>query len=194
MIGIVMAGGKGSRMNTPNEKLLFIYKKPIILHVIDALKDSNMFSQILAITSPNSPKTRDLLQKSNIKIIETRGKGYVEDLNHVLSIINDIVFVTSADLPLLDDEIIKNIIAKCDTKNTWTSILVTKQFLDSLNLSSDFTVMHDGQTCCYTGVSIVNANLISDYQHVEESFIIVDDKRIAFNLNTPRDYELFGAS
>jgi len=37
MIGLVMAGGKGTRMNLDNEKLLLKYKKPIILHVIDSL-------------------------------------------------------------------------------------------------------------------------------------------------------------
>ena len=41
MIGLVMAGGKGSRMNLGNEKLLLKYRKPIILHVVDSLKNSN---------------------------------------------------------------------------------------------------------------------------------------------------------
>ena len=53
-----MAGGKGTRMNLDDEKLLLKYKKPIILHVIDSLKDSNYFSKILAITSSHSPKTK----------------------------------------------------------------------------------------------------------------------------------------
>ena len=51
MIGFVMAGGKGTRMNLDHEKLLLKYTKPIILHVVDSLKDSNCFSKILAITS-----------------------------------------------------------------------------------------------------------------------------------------------
>ena len=41
MIGLVMAGGKGTRMNSEKEKLLLEYKKPLVLHVIDALKNSN---------------------------------------------------------------------------------------------------------------------------------------------------------
>ena len=57
MIGLIMAGGKGTRMNMEQEKLLLNYKKPIILHVVDALKDSNCFSQIIAATSSNSPET-----------------------------------------------------------------------------------------------------------------------------------------
>ena len=38
MIGLIMAGGKGTRMNLDNEKLLLKYKKPVILHAVDSLK------------------------------------------------------------------------------------------------------------------------------------------------------------
>jgi adenosylcobinamide-phosphate guanylyltransferase len=53
MIGLVMAGGKGTRMNFNDEKLLLVHKKPIILQVVDSLKNSNCFSKVLTITSPN---------------------------------------------------------------------------------------------------------------------------------------------
>ncbi|MBA4453515.1 MAG: NTP transferase domain-containing protein, partial [Nitrosopumilaceae archaeon] len=61
MIAIVMAGGKGSRMKLSEEKLLLQYKKPIILHVAEALSDSDCFSEIIFLTSPNSPNTKKLL-------------------------------------------------------------------------------------------------------------------------------------
>ena len=109
MIGIIMAGGKGSRMKIPEEKLLLKYKKPIILQVAEALSNSKCFSKIIFITSPNSPRTKQLLQKNNYEIFDTSGIGYVEDLNFVLKSLNDPVFITSADLPLLDSEIIKKL-------------------------------------------------------------------------------------
>ena len=59
MIGLVMAGGRGSRMEFPSpEKLLLEYEKPVILHVIDSLNDSHCFSKVFAATSPNSPDTK----------------------------------------------------------------------------------------------------------------------------------------
>ncbi len=58
MIGLVMAGGKGTRMESNQEKLLLKYKKPVILHVIDALKDSECFSKVIAVTSQHAPKTK----------------------------------------------------------------------------------------------------------------------------------------
>jgi adenosylcobinamide-phosphate guanylyltransferase len=194
MIGLVMAGGKGSRMNLGNEKLLLKYKKPIILHVVDSLKESNCFSKIFALTSSNSPKTKKLLQENNIEIFNTDGIGYVEDLSLVLQSTSDSVLVTSGDLPLLDNEIIKNIVKHYDPDKIWTSILVTNKFLTKLGLESDYFINYSNQICNYTGISLINANKINSSKNLVQNYIIIDDKRIAFNLNTKQDYELLGTA
>ena len=194
MIGLVMAGGKGTRMNLDNEKLLLKYKKSIILHVTDSLKDSNCFSKILALTSSNSPKTKKLLQENNIEIFNTNGIGYVEDLTLVLQSTNDSVLVTSGDLPLLDKEIIKKIVKHYDPEKIWTSILVTNKFLTKLGLQSDYSLQYSDQICNYTGISLINSNKINSSKNLDENYIIIDDKRIAFNLNTKQDYELLGTT
>jgi len=194
MIGLVMAGGKGTRMNLDNEKLLLKYKKSIILHVTDSLKDSNCFSKILALTSSNSPNTKKLLQENNIEIFNTNGIGYVEDLTLVLQSTNDSVLVTSGDLPLLDKEIIKKIVKHYDPEKIWTSILVTNKFLTKLGLESDYSIDYSNQTCNYTGISLINSNKINSSKNLDENYIIIDDKRIAFNLNTKQDYELLSTT
>ena len=189
-----MAGGKGSRMKLAEEKLLLKYKKPIILRVNEALCDSDCFSKIIFITSPNSPKTKKLLQKNNYEIFETSGMGYVEDLNLVLKSLNDSVFITSADLPLLDSEIIKKIVNLYSLNNPWTTILVTNFFLESLGISSDYDITFENQICNYTGISIINSKKISNLENIEENFVIVDDKRIGFNVNTKQDYDLLSTT
>ncbi len=194
MIGIVMAGGKGTRMNLDGEKLLLKYKKPIILHVVDSLKNSNLFSKILVITSTNSPKTKKLLEENDIEIFDTPGIGYVEDLNLVLKSLDDIVLVTSGDLPLLDDDIVQKIVKQYESDKIWTSILVTKNFLSSLGLESDYPLNFDNQVCHYTGISLVNSNKITSLENLEENYVIIDDKRIAFNLNSKQDYDLLSTA
>ena len=194
MIGLVMAGGKGTRMNLENEKLLLKYKKPVILHVVDSLKNSNCFSKILAITSPNSPKTKKLLQENNVEIFDTSGIGYAEDLNLVLKTIHDVVLVTSGDLPLLDQQIIQKIINQYDPQSTWTSILVTNKFLTTLGIQSNYSVNFNNQECHFTGISLVNSTKISSFENIDENYIIIDDKRIAFNLNTKQDYDLLSTT
>ena len=194
MIGFVMAGGKGSRMNLDSEKLLLKYKKPVILHVVDSLNDSKCFSKILALTSLHSPKTKKLLQENNINTLDTSGIGYAEDLTLVLQSTNDSVLVTSGDLPLLDKEIVQQIVNYYDPKKIWTSILVTNKFLTTLGLKSNYSVNYDNKICHYTGISLINANKITTSENINENYIIIDDKRVAFNLNTKQDYELLGTT
>ena len=194
MIGLIMAGGKGTRMNLSDEKLLLKYKKPLILHVVDSLKNSNCFSKILAITSYNAPKTKKLLEENNVETFDTPGIGYVEDLNLVLKAINDDILVTSGDLPLLDEETIQRIVDQYDSKKIWTSIIVTNKFLNSLGLESDYSVKFNAQVCNYTGISLINSKKILSLENLDEDYVILDDKRIAFNLNSKQDYDLLGTT
>ncbi|QLH08296.1 NTP transferase domain-containing protein [Candidatus Nitrosotenuis sp. DW1] len=189
MIGLVMAGGKGTRMDAKEEKLLLQYKKPVVIHVIDALKSSNCFSKIMAATSDNSPNTQSLLQNNGIETIKTKGDGYVSDLNAALSYLHELTLVVSGDLPLLDGGIIKDLVASYDG-GAWQSFLVTKKFLDDMNMMLEFSVNHDNKECYYTGISIVDPKKISSTNTIKETYRIIDDKRLALNLNTKRDYDL----
>ena len=194
MIGLVMAGGKGTRMDISNEKLLLEYKKPVIFHVIDALKNSHCFSKVIAATSQNSPDTKQALEQRGIETLTTSGSGYTSDLNFLLQSMDGFVFVVSGELPLLDEKIIQDITEKFNSENVWTSFLVSKKFLNSLGLESSLSVNSDNIECTYTGISIINTNKIKNLNSVKENYIILDDKRIAFNLNTKKDYELLNSS
>jgi adenosylcobinamide-phosphate guanylyltransferase len=194
MIGLVMCGGKGTRMNFPQEKLLLKYKNPVIQHVINALQESGCFSKIIGATSSNAPKTSEFLKSIGISIIQTEGNGYVNDLNQILHNFNEHVFVISGDMPLLDAKIIKKIIQLADIKNTWTTVLLSKSFLDSLHIESEYLVTWNKKEYSYSGISIINPIHVSGIKHVEESYVILDDKRIALNLNTKQDYDLLGTT
>ncbi len=194
MIGLVMAGGRGSRMEFPApEKLLLEYEKPIIFHVIDSLNDSHCFSKVFAATSSNSPDTKYELEQRGIETLDTQGNGYVNDLNFLLQKMNGSVFVVSGDLPLLDEAIIQKLI-KLNSGNVWTSFLVSKKFLNSLGLESNLLINSGDIDCVHTGISIINADKIQNLDPVKENYIILDDKKIAFNLNTKKDYELLNSS
>ena len=188
MISLIMAGGKGTRMNSKQEKLLLEYKKPVIMHVVDALKNSNCFSRIIAATSSNSPETEKILQQSGIETISTSGTDFASDLNSVLKQLDDSVFVTSGDLPLLDDKIIKQIVENYNSNIVWTSIVLRNSFLDSIGIKSEYTTQNKEHV--YSGISLVDASKINNLESIEESFVVIDDKRIGLNINTKDDYEL----
>jgi len=198
MIGLVMAGGRGSRMEfSAPEKLLLEYEKPIIFHVIDSLNDSHCFSKVFAATSSNSPDTKFELEQIGIETLDTSGDGYVNDLNFLLQKMGGSIFVVSGDLPLLDKEIIQKLV-KFNTESIWTSFLVSKKFLNSLGLESNLLVHSaKGIECTYSGISIINVNKLGlgiGKKPVKEYHIVLDDKRIAFNLNKKEDYELLNSS
>ncbi|MDE1728812.1 MAG: NTP transferase domain-containing protein [Thaumarchaeota archaeon] len=194
MIGLVMCGGKGTRMKSSTEKLLLLYKKPLIEHVLNALENSEIFSNIVCATSNNAPRTREFVSSLGFDTLETNGNGYVADLGESLLKFNEPIFVTSGDMPLLDPEIIKKIVKLVNEENVWTSILIRKNFLQSLGLEAEFFVNYGGEEYVYTGISIVDPKQINNIQTVKESFIILDDKRIAINLNTKKDYDLICAT
>ena len=103
------------------------------------------------------------------------------------------VFVVSGDLPLLDREIIQKLVS-FNSESAWTSFLVSKKFLNSLDLESNLLVKYDNVECAYTGISVINADKIKNSNLVNEDYIILNDKRISFNLNTKEDYELLNSS
>ncbi|WP_101477015.1 NTP transferase domain-containing protein [Candidatus Nitrosotalea bavarica] len=194
MIGLVMCGGKGTRMKLSEEKLLLKYKKPIIEHVLNAFEDSKIFSKIVCVTSDNAPKTREFVSRMRIDILETKGNGYVNDLGESIPKFDELIFVASGDMPLLDSNIIQKITKSVNKKNAWTSILVRKNFLQSLGFEAEFFVNYDNEECAYTGISIIDPKQIKNMQHVTESYVILDDRRIATNLNTKKDYDLICAT
>ena len=189
MIGLIMAGGKGTRMQSNEEKLLLEYKKPLVLHVIDALQNSNCFEKIIAITSPNSPQTQKVLTDNNVTIFKTLGENFVIDLNNILKELDDCVFVTPGDLPLLDKTMVKQIVNATNSEKTWISVLTTKSFQSSLNLDTECLVSLNGEDHIHTGISVVNASKIKNLDSVEEDYLIIDDKRVCFNVNTKSDFE-----
>ncbi len=191
MIGLIMAGGRGTRMNSNEEKLLLKYKKPVILHVVDALQDANCFSKIIALTSLNSPNTEKILKETGIDILPSRGESFVSDLNEILQQLDEMVFVASGDLPLLDSQIVKTIIDHHEEEQTWTSIVTTLSFQKTLGTTSDCIV--ENHDYVQTGISIVDAKKITNLDPVEEKFLVIDDKRIGLNLNTKDDYNLLGS-
>ena len=76
---------------------------------------------------------------------------------------------------------VKKIVAQ-SLNHTWISFVVRKSFLDSLGMSADFAVTCQGNQCYYTGISIVDGKNIKNLDPIKEHYVILDDKKIAFNV------------
>ena len=61
-------------------------------------------------------------------------------------------------------------------------------------MSSDYNINFESQMCSYTGISLINSNNILNLENIKEKFVIIDDKRIGFNVNTKQDYNLLSTA
>ena len=84
---------------------------------------------------------------------------------------------------------VKQIVNATNSEKTWISVLTTKSFQSSLNLDTECLVSLNGEDHIHTGISVVNASKIKNLDSVEEDYLIIDDKRVCFNVNTKSDFE-----
>ena len=70
LTALVMAGGKGTRMVLSEEKpLLRVGGKPVIEHVLTALKKSKKVNSIVVAVSDYTPKTAQLMRQLKVSVI-----------------------------------------------------------------------------------------------------------------------------
>ncbi len=112
---VIMAGGKGTRMECNIEKpLIELFGVPMIQHVINALSKSKV-SDIVVATSPNTPETSSYVRNQGIKIFQTPGNGYIEDLQYFITKnfsnnSNQVILTITSDIPLIKNETINHVL------------------------------------------------------------------------------------
>ncbi len=191
MIGLVMAGGRGTRMAPMGEKLALGAGVPIVARVVGAMAASGLYTRIVAATSGHSPgAARILRDDARVEEIRTPGAGYAEDMRAAISGLEGSVMVVPGDLALLDATALRRAAALHRDASAWTAIVSTRRYAESLGAAPGFFVEVGGVECCYTGVSIVAASLARPGGAVREDLRVLDDRRVCLGINTPGDYAL----
>ena len=188
---ILMAGGRGTRLNVSCEKPLFkLHDKPLIKYVLDNLNSSKLIDDVIIAVSPNTPKTRDYLDSLNgeFKILDTSGKDYLIDLSYILDYFagkskEDILVFINADLPFISSETIDNVIRiYLDSQEDALSVLVPVEVYDDLGLEYSY----DFEGCVPSGLNILRSeNIVQD-----EKKLILSQVELALNINTIPDSEI----
>ncbi len=171
MKAIVMAGGKGSRMNLQIEKpLIKLEGKELISHVINALQNSKYVDSIIAVTSPFTAKTEEWLRTNKIRFLRSSGEGYVDDMRWVIATleIKEPVIVCSSDVIFLDSHMLDEII-KLYNKSEFPALTVCKL--------KDCGIEH-------LGFNILDGSQMDREQ--KEVVVILNDRRLV-NVNTIED-------
>jgi len=183
---LIMAGGKGTRMDFNGEKpLIKINNMPMIQYVIDALRDSKKIQEIIIATSKNTPETDEYLQNNGMKTIMTEGKDYVHDLSSLLLNFKpeDIILTITADLPLITAEIIDIVIEKYEiSSQPAMSVMVPEEFLRKYGIKP--TSVFDNLVP--SGLNILRG--INKTQN--EEVLILEKIELAVNINTCKDINI----
>ncbi|MGZ7044411.1 MAG: NTP transferase domain-containing protein [Methanobacterium sp.] len=180
---LIMAGGKGVRMEANSEKpLLKINGKPMIQYIIDALESSKKIDEIIAATSKNTPETTEYLKSLGIKTIITSGEDYINDLGMILSKYSesDVLLTITADLPLITGEIIDYVISMYEkSPKPAMSVMVPVNIYEKYGLKPTSTIDNGVPS----GLNI----LIGINKTQNEEVLIIEKIELALNINTCED-------
>lgn len=159
MYGIVMAGGKSSRMGREKPMLEF-YGKRLLDISCEAVIHSGL--RCMVAVSKNAPETYEY-SKKKYDIIETSGIDYCTDIKFIydrlkepfLTIVSDLPFVTHNDI---------------------------KEFLQDYRGKSMAGVVIKNGIVVYVGINIVS-------KEFDDEIHIFKNKLLSFNVNTMAEYE-----
>jgi adenosylcobinamide-phosphate guanylyltransferase len=191
VVAIIMAGGKGTRMKLEGEKPLLVIKgKPMIQCVLEAVLEAREVDGVVVATSKHTPQTSEFLRKSGLKVIETPGEGYIEDLGFLLveswpaeselKSSDDILVTVTADLPLINGKIIDQVIK--EYKNCGKPamcVAVPLEFFAKYGLKPDM-VLGD---VVPSGLNILRRN----NNQQDEEVLRLSKFELALNINSPED-------
>jgi GTP:adenosylcobinamide-phosphate guanylyltransferase len=200
MIAALMCGGRGTRMGIAHETekpLLKLKGSTMIDRVLHALVGSGQFEKIVAIPSINTPKTKTFMRNhyysslEPIDVVETGGISYSKDLSVAVCKFKPArVFVVSADLPLLNSKIVKNIVVRCLPSNPCVSILLEKLFVESVGIKPSIVTVIRRKGYCHSGITILDSSKVNSEFSLAEHYIVMNEKELAVNVNTTRELEI----
>jgi adenosylcobinamide-phosphate guanylyltransferase len=194
-----MCGGKGERIKDfcSDKSMLNLNNEPLIEHILVSLKDSKKFDRIYAAGSCNSKFTLNFLKNHRysfsrfLEIIETSGIDYSTDLVFVLEKLRpSTVFVLPSDMPLITPELIEKIIATWEGDKECISIVMDKEFITKLGLDPTISIKLENKEYFHSGITIFDSSKLERGQVIKEQYITLNDERLAFNINTKKDYFL----
>ena len=192
-----MCGGKGERLKPYckiEKPLVRINDIPMLVYVLCAILNSNLFDKIYLAISSNTPKTLVAISErycnDKISILHTSGRSYSTDLIHIINYLQpEDLFIFSADLPLLTAQNIRQmyLILRNQIESGITSFMMTSEYVKCIGIKPSFEVVIHGLKCCYSGVTMIDTSKSSSKSFSREYYKIYNCIGLAVNVNTIDD-------
>jgi adenosylcobinamide-phosphate guanylyltransferase len=188
---LVMAGGKGTRMDLPVEKpLLRLGGKQMIKYVLDALRSAKRVNDIVVTVSGNTPEMMELMRKSRVEVLETPGESYVSDMIYAVKKLGlKTTLIISADIPLVTGEFIDKVLEHYEKCGKPALTVATP--IDSVNkpcLNAPYIIENGQRNLVPIGINVIDGEMIGEDKMEEEMFITQEGFLI--NVNTRRELKI----
>jgi len=186
VVGLVMAGGRGTRIASRVEKpLMSLGGKTMLELVVEALKGASRVEEIAVTTSLYTPKTKEMAKKLGLKTIETQGEDYVADAQQAIrTLVPKTVLVISADLPLVSSRLIDDVIEQYIRCGRPSLKVVTS--IKPNRHKDEEGPTREGESARPVGINVIDSRHINQPQ-IDEATFLVNSKEVAANVNTPED-------
>lgn len=187
-----MAGGKGTRMRTSDEKpMLHVGNRPMIVRVIEAMQQSESVNRIIVVVSANSKQTERAAMALGVEVVKTAGKGYEHDMKQAIKslALNDVV-VVSSDLPFLSSKIVDEA-TSCYFSRGKPALMVAApvELHKRFGMEPSYAFEMEGGKLAPIGINIINGRRI-DEPRLDETVFVTEAEDLIFNVNTPNDLEI----
>jgi len=183
---LIVAGGAGSRLGMGEKPLVRICGKPLISHVTDAFTRSG--AEITVITSSRVPYTANWCRACGFSLFRGDGKGYVEDILECAACLEleEPFFTCVADLPGISVDLLERVEEAYGTSGrTACSVWVPSAAFDRAGTRPGYCMEVSGIRVSPSGLNILHGAYLGQDQ--DEVQVIIDDERLALNINTRED-------
>ena len=186
MLALIVAGGRGTRLNRGEKPLLRVCDRPMISYVVDAFCAAGL--EPVALLSPSVPQTGNWCRAHGITTFRAAGAGYVEDVTECIRAldITEPVVTSVSDIPGITPEIISSVLETYRQAGTDAcSVWVPAAYLVERGATPAYVQQVGGVGAVPCGLNIVHGAKVGEVQ--EETEILLDSPRLAVNVNTPDD-------
>jgi adenosylcobinamide-phosphate guanylyltransferase len=188
LAALVTAGGRGSRLASLGEEkpLVKVLDVRMVDRAIATVRSLGAVEKLYISTSHWAPRTEAYLQGMDVEIVRTSGKGYVEDLHDIMS-----VLIMPADMPLVRHSSLERIIEEYHRLGQPSlTVTIDPSVLRSLGLEVTHTEIMDGREVTFCGVSVLDRKEMLKDDYIAGSYLFMSGEEFAVNVNSPKDLDV----
>ncbi|MCL1971036.1 MAG: NTP transferase domain-containing protein [Candidatus Bathyarchaeota archaeon] len=190
---LVMAGGRGSRMNSLVEKpLVDVCGRPVISYVLDALRCASKVDNVYVAVTERTPCTTRFVEDLRLPCVLTPGRDYVSDMGFAAQVLGLGRFLAiAADLPLVTGEVVDSIVSRyeCCGKPALT-VAVPFETKLRLGMSIEYSFKMGSKDVVPTGVNVIDGSKRYGDEWLDQDIYLLDKAELAVNVNTPQELQI----